>query len=133
MAPGGLSTPSDGPPPEGIEIRGLRVFGRHGVLPAEEAEGQPFVVDVWCDVGLAEAAATDDLATTVDYAALARDIAAAVSGTRYRLIEALAGRICDIALSRPRVRAVTVRVAKPRAPLHLDHDDVAVVVHRARS
>lgn len=34
-----------------IELTGLRVFGRHGVLPHERADGQEFIVDaaLWLD------------------------------------------------------------------------------------
>ena len=52
-----------------ISLIGLRVFGRHGVLDHERRDGQEFVVDavLWLDTRAA--AATDDLALTVDYAA----------------------------------------------------------------
>ena len=54
-----------------IALRGLRVFGYHGVLDSERRDGQEFLVDavLWLDT--APAAAADDLSLTVDYAALA--------------------------------------------------------------
>ena len=33
-------------PTDAIEVRGLRGFAHHGVLPQEREDGQPFVVDV---------------------------------------------------------------------------------------
>lgn len=120
------------PPVDRIEIRGLRVFGRHGVLEEERREGQPFVVDMTLELDLSRAAATDALVDTVDYGALARRLAEAVGRTRFELIEALAGHLADLALTDSRVRAVEVRVAKPRAPVTVQLDEVAVVVRRSR-
>ena len=54
-------------PPDVIEIRGIRGFGRHGVFDHERAEGQEFVVDVRLELDTRKAAATDDLADTVNY------------------------------------------------------------------
>lgn len=113
-----------------IEIRGLRVVGHHGVLAHERADGQLFVVDADLDVDLSAAAASDDLADTVDYGKLAERLAAEVRGTRFDLIEALAGHLADIAIEDARVAAAQVRVAKPQAPVAADLDEVAVVVRR---
>jgi 7,8-dihydroneopterin aldolase/epimerase/oxygenase len=116
-----------------IEIRGLRAFGRHGVFAFEHEQGQTFVVDAVLEVPLAAAAASDDLADTVDYGTLAGRLAQAVAETRFDLIEALAGHLADLALADPRVRAVEIRVAKPEAPVEVDLDEVAVVVRRERA
>ena len=113
-----------------IEIRGLRAFGHHGVLASEQARGQDFVIDVWLDVDLTAAARSDDLDETVDYGTLATDLAEAVAATRFDLIEALASHLADLCLAERRVVAVTVRVAKPDAPVRADLDEVAVVLTR---
>lgn len=119
-------------PVDRVEIRGLRVFGRHGVLERERLEGQTFVVDVTLELDLSPAARSDALADTVDYGALARRLAEAVGRTRFDLMEALAGHLADLALSDQRVRAVDVRVAKPQAPVTVQLDEVAVTLHRER-
>ena len=116
-----------------IEIRGLRVRGRHGVFEEEKRHGQPFVVDVTLERDLTAAVATDSLGETVDYGTLAQQIADAVATTRFDLIEALAGHIADLALTDPSVDAAEVRVAKPEAPINLDLREVAVVVRRERA
>ena len=54
-----------------IALRGLRVRGYHGVLDSERRDGQEFRVDAAPWLYTAAAAAGDDLAQTVDYAALA--------------------------------------------------------------
>lgn len=116
-----------------IQILGLRAFGRHGVFEQERIEGQTFVVDLRLRVDLSAAAASDDLAHTVHYGELAARVAEEIGATRFDLIEALAGHLAAVALEDVRVSAVTVRVAKPSAPVTVDLDEVAVVVHRARA
>ncbi len=117
---------------DAIEIRGLRAFGRHGVLDFERELGQVFVVDCVLEVDLTAASASDALADTVDYGLLAGRLAHAVTTTRFDLIEALAGHLAGIALEDPRVHAVDVRVGKPQAPVSVQVDDVAVRVRRSR-
>ena len=69
---------------DAIEIRGLRAFGRHGVLDFERELGQVFVVDCVLEVDLTAASASDALADTVDYGLLAGRLAHAVTTTRFR-------------------------------------------------
>ena len=116
-----------------IQIRGLRVRGRHGVFEHERRNGQTFVVDVTLERDLSGPAASDALGDTVDYATLAQQVADAVANTRFDLIEALAGHIADLALTDPSVDAVEVRIAKPEAPLSVDVDEVAILLRRERS
>jgi 7,8-dihydroneopterin aldolase/epimerase/oxygenase len=116
-----------------IEIRGLRARGRHGVFEHERRHGQTFVVDLTLQRDLSGPAGSDELGDTVDYGTLAQRVAEAVETTRFDLIEALAGHIADLALADPSVETVTVRVAKPEAPLSVAVDEVAVVLHRERS
>jgi dihydroneopterin aldolase len=116
-----------------IEIRGLRVFGRHGVFAHEQRDGQTFVLDVTLEANLAAAARSDDLADTIDYGTLAQRLATAVAQTRFDLIEALAGHLAELVLAEGAVQAVEVRVGKPEAPVELDFDEVAVVLRRERS
>ena len=115
-----------------ISLTGLRVFGRHGVLPEERRDGQDFVVDVQLTVDTRAAATSDDLADTVDYAALADQLAAVVSGEPVNLIETLAERLAAVCLADARVAAATVTVHKPQAPIPHEFADVAVTVRRAR-
>lgn len=113
-----------------MEIRGLRVLGQHGVCPKEQARQQPFVLDISVSFDVSEAVRTDDLSATVDYAAVADQAKRIVERERHALLEKLAARICDEVLTNHRAREVTVRVAKPKAPLGVDVESVAVVVTR---
>jgi dihydroneopterin aldolase len=113
-----------------IRLSGLRVRGYHGVLPAERRDGQDFVVDVALELDLRPAAASDDLAATVDYGALAERLAAVVAGEPVDLLEALAGRLADVCLQSSLVRSAEVTVHKPQAPIGVRFGDVSVTVVR---
>ncbi|MCK5756868.1 MAG: dihydroneopterin aldolase [Mycobacterium sp.] len=115
-----------------IELRGLRVRGHHGVFDHERRDGQDFVIDitVWLDLDVA--AASDDLADTLDYGVLAQRAADIVAGPPRQLIETVAGEIADGVMVDERVHAAEVVVHKPGAPIPLEFADVAVVARRSR-
>jgi dihydroneopterin aldolase len=115
-----------------IELRGLTVRGHHGVFEHERRDGQDFVVDITVWIDLARAAASDDLADTVDYGALAQRAAAVVAGPPRNLIETVAAEIADGVMADERLHAVEVVVHKPDAPIPLTFSDVAVVARRSR-
>jgi dihydroneopterin aldolase len=115
-----------------ITLRGLRVFGYHGVLDAERRDGQEFIVDavLWLDT--APAAAQDDLTLTANYAALADRLVAIVAGPPVRLIETLAERLAAVAAAEPLAREVEITVHKPHAPVGHRFQDVSVTIRRRR-
>lgn len=119
--------------PGTLVLRGLRVAGRHGVLAAERATPQDFVVDVALSLDTRAAAASDDLADTVDYDRLADRLAEVVAGPSVRLLETLAQRLADACLADPRVSGVEVSVHKPAAPIGHRFDDVSVTVRLGRA
>ena len=79
------------------------------------------------------AAATDDLAATVDYGDLAAKVVAIIEGEPVNLIETLAHRIAELCLSEPLVDTVEVTVHKPQAPITVPFDDVSVTIIRSRT
>jgi dihydroneopterin aldolase len=124
----------DGAAEDRISLLGLRAFGRHGVLDHERRDGQEFVVDAVLWVDSRQAAATDDLSLTVDYGAVAGQLAAVVSGEPVALIETLAGRLAATCLSaHEAVREVEITVHKPHAPLVQSVRDVTVTIRRSRA
>lgn len=113
-----------------ITLAGLRARGHHGVYDQERRDGQEFIVDAVLEVDLAPAGESDHLADTVDYGALADRLVAVVTGEPVALIETLATRLAGVCLADRRVRAVTVTVHKPQAPLAAEVADVAVRLRR---
>jgi 7,8-dihydroneopterin aldolase/epimerase/oxygenase len=94
-----------------LELHGLEVFGRHGVLEEEHRDGRTFLYDVWLEVS--DLALSDRIEDAVDY----RDVAACVrqisDGRRFRLLEALAAAVADALVERFPLERVRVRVRKP--------------------
>jgi 7,8-dihydroneopterin aldolase/epimerase/oxygenase len=115
-----------------IELRGLTVRGNHGVFDHERRDGQDFVIDITVWIDLAAAAASDELADTVDYGALAQLAADVVAGPPRNLIETVAAEIAEAVMADDRLHAVEVVVHKPDAPIPLAFADVAVVARRSR-
>jgi dihydroneopterin aldolase len=113
-----------------IALHGLRVRGRHGVLPEERRDGQVFVLDATLTVDTRPAAASDHLEDTVDYATLAHRLAAVVAGEPTDLIETLAARLAETCLATARVEAVEITVHKPEAPVGVPLEDVTVTIRR---
>ena len=113
-----------------ITLTGLRVHGRHGVLPQERRDGQDFVVDAVLHLDLRPAGAHDDLTRTVHYGVLAEDLARVVAGEPVDLLETLAGRLAEVCLAAGPVERVEVTVHKPQAPIAVPFGDVSVTVVR---
>jgi dihydroneopterin aldolase/2-amino-4-hydroxy-6-hydroxymethyldihydropteridine diphosphokinase len=115
-----------------IVLQGISARGFHGVLEVEKTDGQDFLVDVTLEVDLRRAGRSDLLAHTVNYAEVAADIVALITGPSLDLIERLADQIAAAALRRPLVQAVEVTVHKPQAPVGVPFRDVQVRVERRR-
>ncbi len=115
-----------------ITITGIRGTGHHGVFEEERRQGQPFSVDVELGLHVVHAAATDDLADTVDYGEVAQDVHARIVGEPVSLLETLAESIAADCLRYAAVQTVTVRVHKPQAPIPVPFDDVALTITRHR-
>lgn len=114
-----------------LALLGLECWGHHGVFEHERREGQPFVIDLVLGVDAAPAAASDALADTVDYGALALAVKAAVERDPVDLIETLADRIAGVCLTDDRVDWCRVTVHKPQAPIEATFRDVALTIHRS--
>jgi len=111
-----------------VEVRGLRVFGRHGVHAEERERGQDFVFDVELDVG--GRGASDRLEEAVDYVEVARLVRRVSDEREYALLEALASAVADELERSFAPERLRVRVSKPAVrPAGLD-GTVAVSVSR---
>ena len=111
-----------------VEIRDLRVFGRHGVHDEERERGQDFVFDVELEVG--DRGTSDRLEDAVDYVEIARAVQEVSDARQYALLEALATAVADELERRFSPARVRVRVRKPDVrPAGLD-GTVGVTVTR---
>jgi dihydroneopterin aldolase len=126
-----VSAPAPRRSQDSIRIAGLRLLGRHGVLPEEQQRAQPFEVDITIDADLAAAAGADELGATIDYGTVISAVAEIVETRSYALLEALAGAIADDVLSRKGVDAVTVEVRKLHPPVEAQVASVGVRLRRS--
>jgi dihydroneopterin aldolase len=112
-----------------VELRGLEIPGRHGVLDWERETAQPFVYDV--ELELPEPAA-DELDETVDYrevVALVRDV---TDKRQFQLLESIAAAVADTLLARFPAVSVRVRVRKPEVQPGAPVEFAAASVRRER-
>jgi dihydroneopterin aldolase len=117
-----------------IRIRGLRVYGYHGVMEHERDQGQYFIVDATIKVDAQRASSTDDISNTVSYAEIAQLIAENVRNNPVNLLETLSQRLADEILfaASPWAKKVKVTVSKPDAPIDLYFDTVSVTAKAKR-
>jgi 7,8-dihydroneopterin aldolase/epimerase/oxygenase len=113
-----LTIEEDGVESDRIQLSGMVFFGFHGTQAAERELGQRFVVDVSMVCDLRPAGLSDDLARTIDYSAVYRDVRHIVEGPPVGLTEVVAERIAtEILGNYTLVDAVQVRVTKPEVRL----------------
>ena len=112
-----------------ITICDLQVHFRVGVTDLERARPQRLLITVEMEKPLASAAASDDLADTIDYFAVCQRLLHFGDDRHWRLIESLAGDIAATLLDEFTPDQVTVTVKKFVIP---ETRHVAVTVFRAR-
>ena len=93
----------------GRALTGLGLVAEHGLVGRRVDRS----VDLDAEIDLRPAAASDDLANTLNYAALHRRLVRIVSTTSYALLERLAGRLLDEVFADNRVARAELTVSKP--------------------
>jgi dihydroneopterin aldolase len=111
-----------------LELHGLEVHGRHGVLPEERRSGQRFLFDLW--LGVPDAALSDRIEDAVDYREVAQVVRAVSDGRTFALLEALAAAVADALLERFPLERARVRVRKPDVRLDPPVEFSAATVER---
>jgi dihydroneopterin aldolase len=96
-----------------IVLHDIIANGKHGVKPDEREKTQPFRIDLVLHLDLSQAAASDDLHDTINYAAVHRRIVEIVGTRSYALLEKLAAAILDDVASDERIRIADISIAKP--------------------
>lgn len=108
-------------------------FGYHGVMAEEQTLGQKFILDAVLHLSLRKAGVSDELEDTADYGAVYALIADIVTKEKYRLLEALAERLCGAIFDLcPLVEKITLTIKKPEAPIPGIFDYVGVTIERDR-
>ena len=97
-----------------LKLNGISVDCVIGERPDERDRLQRLDVDIELEIP-DRAAETDELADTVDYAALAEKVRSALVAAKCRMIERAAKVACDVCLADEKVRSATVTVTKAGA------------------
>jgi dihydroneopterin aldolase len=112
-----------------LELKGLHVFGYHGVEEEEKRLGQLFLFDLELEVG--ERGADDRLENAIDYTEVASAIRELSNARRFDLLEALATATAELVYERFAPERVRVRVRKPQVkPAGMTVEFSAVTVER---
>ena len=114
-----------------IFLNGMRFYGYHGALSAENEIGQIFVVDLTLKVDLKDAGKSDDVKDTVHYGEVFEDVKSIVEGEPSNLLEHLAERIAKRINSHyNRVMETKVRITKENPPIPGHYDGVGIEIVR---
>jgi len=116
-----------------IELRGLVVQGHIGAFEEERARLQPLEIDLDVVLDLSAPGESDALDDTVDYGVLCTMIDRIVETERFALLERLATRVAEVALSDDRVDSVRVSVRKLEPPVVQQLTTSGVTIERARA
>ena len=93
----------------------LKVDTIIGIWEWERRIRQTVVIDIEMSADIAKAAATDDVADTLNYKSVAKRVQTFVADSSFKLVETLAERIAAIIRDEFEVAWVKVRVNKPGA------------------
>ncbi len=98
-----------------VFIKGLAVEAVIGVYDWERRILQPLVLDLDMGWDISAAAAGDDLAATLDYAAVSTRVLEYVAASQFLLVEALAEHVAALVMQEFSVPWLRLRVTKPGA------------------
>lgn len=111
-----------------IEIKGLRLFARHGVFEEERINGNTFELDVRLDYPIGKAMESDDVADTLNYAE-AVEIIRQEMDIPARLLEHVVGRIYTALTEKwPDISGGSITLIKRNPPIPADIDGTAVKI-----
>ena len=113
-----------------IQLDSLRFYAYHGVGEQERRVGNEYVVSLRLAVDLRRAMQTDDVADTLDYAALCAAAQRLAAARPWRLLESYAGALLDLIFTDARVQSASVHVEKQG--LLPDARAVGVILRRHR-
>lgn len=116
-----------------ICIKGLRLFGYHGVYPEEEERGQDFYIDLKLFLSTQAAGISDELEDSISYEEVCEFVTAEFKKKRYRLIEAVAENLsCALFRKYTGLSELELKLSKPEAPLDAVFEDVSVTIRRKK-
>lgn len=114
-----------------IRIDNLEIYAYHGVFESEKQAGQKFYVNAVLETDLKKAGRTDSLTDSTHYGEVCLQIKKSMTEKNYDLIERAAQKtVEDILLNFPLIKAVTLELRKPNAPIPMEFESVSVQLTR---
>lgn len=98
-----------------VFVHGLVLDGYIGAYDKEQGVTQPIRFDLELEVIEPSNPVSDRLEDVVCYDRMTQGVKAILAEGHIKLVETLAERVADLALSHPMVLSVTVRIIKPNA------------------
>lgn len=98
-----------------IRITDLSLKAIIGIFDWERKRKQKVVINVELEFNALKAVKTDNVDDTVDYKVITKKIIRHVEGSKYFLLEKMAGSVMKIVLEDQKVKRVNVRIDKPGA------------------
>ena len=115
-----------------ISLDDMRFYAYHGVMEQERRVGSEYSVSLIVEADLTDAARTDDVADTINYAEL-YELVKREMATPSKLLEHVAARIGQRAIEAyERITAVTVKVTKLNPPMGGDSKGASVELKLTR-
>lgn len=112
-----------------IRIERLRVRAFHGVLPQERQVGGDFLVTLRIGYPWQQAMESDDVADTLDYAAV-YELVRREMAVPSQLLEHVAGRIVQALLQQyPQITSIDLWLTKVTPPMGADCEGAGVELH----
>ncbi len=111
-----------------VYIRELEIETIIGIYDWERKKKQTVSLDLEMGTDISIAVSSEDIATTLDYKAVAKRLIDFIEGSEFFLVETLAENIAQIVLSEFSVPWLKLRVGKPGAVT--GSKDVGVIIER---
>ncbi|ABX77414.1 dihydroneopterin aldolase [Coxiella burnetii] len=112
-------------------IRNLRVPAQVGILSHEKAEKQILSIDIVYHINAKQAALSDEILHTIDYASVRENLIHFLNDHRFNLIETLAERCADFLLTRFKMSWLQLSITKPS--IFDDADGAGIIIERTSS
>lgn len=116
--------------PDRILIKDLLLRTIIGINDDERVNRQDVVINLVLETDIRSAARSDDIADTVNYRTLTKEVIDLVEDSRFLLVERMAEKIAQVCLRDKRVERVQVTVEKPTALRFAGSVGVSIDRHR---
>lgn len=114
-----------------IHLKDIRANALIGVYDEERKAPQRILINIWIDYEPTSAVTSDDVADTLDYCELTKEIIAHVESTDYFLLERLVESVLDIVMQQPLAQYARVEIDKPDVLKDMAHS-VSVASERQK-